>query len=119
MTQEFFQDLSWFNTFLSVFNDVTYYDKKVPSAQVHLDACLTGLGGHFDSMVYALEIPMGYNKYDICQLEMINIVVALKIWANHWKKKKNHIFCDNIAVVQVLNTGKARDSVLATCTRNI
>ena len=65
---------------------------------------LQAWGGHFDSMVYALEIPMGYKNYDICQLEMLNIVVALKIWANHWRNKKIHIYCDNIAVVQVLNT---------------
>ena len=71
------------------FIGVTYYDKKFPNAQVHLDACLTGLGGHFDSMVYALEIPIGHNSYDICHLEMLNIVVASKIWANHWRNKKS------------------------------
>ena len=119
LNQAFFQDLTWFNTFLSSFNGVTYYDHQLPSAQVHLDACLTGLGGHFDSMVYALPIPRGHENYDICQLEMVNIVVALKIWANHWKNKRIHVFCDNIAVVQVLNTGKARDSILATCARNV
>ena len=70
-------------------------------------------------MVYALPIPRGHENYDICQLEMVNIVVALKIWANHWKNKRIHVFCDNIAVVQVLNTGKARDSILATCARNV
>ena len=115
LNQAFFQDLTWFNTFLSSFNGVTYYDHQLPSAQVHLDACLTGLGGHFDSMVYAFPEVMN----DICQLEMVNIVVALKIWANHWKNKRIHVFCDNVAVVQVLNTGKARDSILATCARNV
>ena len=61
---------------------------------VHLDACLTGLGGQFGSM-------------------------ASKIWANLWSEKKIQIFCDNIAVVDVLNTGKARDTTLATCARNL
>ena len=70
-------------------------------------------------MVYALEIPIGYNSYDICHLEMLNIVVASKIWANHWRNKKIQIYCDNMAVVQILNTGKARDTILATCARNI
>ena len=44
LNQPFFQDLSWFNTFLCNFNGTTYYDKKFPNAQVHLDACLSGLG---------------------------------------------------------------------------
>ena len=115
----FFQDLSWFNTFLCNSNGTPYYDKKFSSAQVYLDACLTGLGGHFDSMVYTLEIPFGYKNYDICHLEMLNIVVASKLWALYWKDKKIQIHCDNMAVVQVLNTGRARDHILATCPRNI
>ena len=44
LDQPFFQDLSWFNTFLCQFNGTTYYDKKFPSSQVYLDVCLTGLG---------------------------------------------------------------------------
>ena len=119
MAHPFFQDLAWFNTFLHEFNGVTCHDKKFPNAQIHLDACLTGVGGHFDSMVYALKIPIGYNGYDICHLEMLNIVVASEIWASHWRNKKIQIYCDNMAVVQVLNTGKARDAILATCARNI
>ena len=71
LNQAFFQDLTWFNMFLAAFNGVTYYDHQLPFAQVHLDACLTGLGGHFDSMVYALPIPMGHRNYDICQLETL------------------------------------------------
>ena len=115
----FFKDLAWFNTFLCNFNGVTYYHKTFPSAQVYLDACLTGLGGHFDSMVYTLQIPQGYKDYNICHLEMLNIIVASKIWAIHWTNSKIQIHCDNMAVVQVLNTGKTRDPVLATCARNL
>ena len=56
---------------------------------------------------------------DICHLEMLNIVVASKLWAVHWKDKKIKIYCDNMAVVQVLNTGRARDQILAACAKNI
>ena len=50
---------------------------------------------------------------------MINIVVAAKIWANHWANKKIQILCDNLAVVQVINTDKARDPTLETCAQNL
>ena len=86
---------------------------------MYLDACLTGLGGHFDSMVYALDISFDYNNYDICHLEMLNIGVASKLWACHWKYKKIQINCDNMALVQVLNTGRACDPILATYARNV
>ena len=59
---------------------------------------------------------MGYN---IVQLEILNIVVACKVWASHWVNKRIRIWCDNQAVVEVLTTGKCRDNTLAVCARNI
>ena len=59
---------------------------------------------------------MGYN---IVQLEILNILVACKIWATHWYNRRIKIWCDNLAVVEVLNSGKSRNYILATCARNI
>ena len=59
---------------------------------------------------------MGYN---IVQLEILNIVVACKVWASHWANKIIHIWCDNQAVIEVLTTCKCRDNTLAVCARNI
>ena len=50
---------------------------------------------------------------------MLNIMVALKVWANQWSNKKLRIKCDNMAVVEVLTSGKTKDSILATCARNV
>ena len=36
-----------------------------------------------------------------------------------WKDKRVEIKCDNWAVVQVLNHGKAKDNILGVCARNI
>ena len=55
----------------------------------------------------------------ITQLEMLNVVVALKVWAKIWANKRIKISCDNLAVVEILKSGKTRDSFLATCARNI
>ena len=88
-------------------------------AQVYLDASLNGLGGAYNSMIYALPIEKGYMDYTIVHLEILNILVACKIWASHWENQKIQIFCDNLAVVDVLSKGKAKDTMLATCARNI
>ena len=48
---------------------------------------------------YALPIPKNYNNYNIVHLEVLNIVVALKVWAVHWSNKR---ISDNMAVVEVL-----------------
>ena len=59
LTNEFFKDLHWFLALLNQYNGVTFYDNKRPLESVHLDASLTGLGGVYGQMVYALDIPKG------------------------------------------------------------
>ena len=85
---------------------------------MHLDACLHGLGG-FNNLVYHLPIPLGFQNLDIVHLEMINILVAVKLFGVYWKKKPVKIFCDNMAVVCVLHSGKTIDPNMAACARNI
>ena len=119
LNKEFFSDLTWFNVFLSQYNEVTYYHHTHCHSQMHLDASLIGLGAVFQNMVYSLPLPRGYMGYSIVHLEILNIVVACKVWASYWANKKIHIWCDNQAVVEVLTTGKCRDNTLAVCARNI
>ena len=104
---------------LTHYNGVTFYDKKYCHVELHLDVSLTGIGGVFKNMVYALPLPRGYNQYTIVHLEILNVVVTLKIWANHWCNQRIKIYCDNMAVVEVLRAGRARDQILVTCARNI
>ena len=119
LSSEFFRDLNWFCTFLSQFNGVVYYDPRPIQAELHLDACLTGMGGIFENQCYALPIPKDFHNYSIVHLEMLNIVVAIKVWANQWRDKKLRIKCDNMAVVEVLTSGRTKDNILATCARNV
>ena len=119
LSPEFFRDLNWFCTFLKQFNGVVYYDPRPIQAELHLDACLTGMGGIFENQCYALPIPKDFHQYSIVHLEMLNIVVALKVWATQWSKKKLRIKCDNMAVVEVLTSGKTKDNILAICARNV
>ena len=119
LTVEFFRVLKWFATFFKQFNGVVYYDVKPVQAELYLDACLTGFGGIFDNQCYALPIPKKFNNYSIVHLEMLNIVVALKIWATQWSCKKLQIKCDNMAVVDVLTSGRTKDPILGSCAHNI
>ena len=57
--------------------------------------------------------------YSIEQLQMVNVVVALKVWGQCWANRRLQIFCDNKAVVDVLSFGRAKESILATCARNV
>ena len=52
-------------------------------------------------------------------LEMANILLAMRLFANLWSLKKILINCDNQVVVTVLMTGKMCDAFLAASARNI
>ena len=119
LNNDFKRDLNWFLTFLRQYNGVTFYDNQEIQETIFLDASLQGLGGAFNNEVYALTIPLGFQNYDIVHLEILNIVVALKLWAKQWQNKRIEIRCDNMAVVEVIRSGKARDPTLAKCARNI
>ena len=58
-------------------------------------------------------------NFNIVHLEMLNILAALRVWQEAWRNSKVGIACDNLAVVQVLNSGKTRDLTLAAIARNI
>ena len=86
---------------------------------MELDACLAGLRGRWENLVYHLPLSHHYGNLGIAQLEMVNILVAICIFASLWHRKSILIKCDNAAAVSVLNTGKARDPFLAAVARNI
>ena len=50
---------------------------------------------------------------------MLNVLIALRLWADRLRGKRVTIYCDNAAVVSVIGTGKSRDLFLAAITRNI
>ena len=114
----FYRDLRWFKNFLPHFNGVALYDHKKIDCQTHLDACLQGLGGIYGSQVYHLKTPLGFRSLNIAHLEMVNILVATKMFCHQWSKKSVQIFCDNSAVVWVLQSGRTKDPYLAACARN-
>ena len=48
-----------------------------------------------------------------------NVIVAHKLWGPLWDDNNVKIQCDNQAVVEVVNIGRARDQILGTCARNV
>ena len=122
LTAEFFKDLAWFLAFLPSFNGVTYINKPaiVNGHSLHIDASLTGLGGIWNDEVYATPICNLFGiDLKIVHLEMLNLVIALRVWARKWTHSVVKFYCDNMAVVQVVQTARTKDQFLALCLRNI
>ena len=119
LTSDFKRDLRWFAKFLPTYNGISLYDHKQVDVTLELDACLTGFGGKSGNFVYHLPIQRGFRNWTIVHLEMINILLATRLFKFQWASKKVLIRCDNEAVVTVLKSGKTRDPYLAACARNI
>ena len=119
LDQDFHRDLRWFDKFLPLYNGVSMYHYAKSKSVLQLDACLTGLGGRWGNFVYHLPIEHGYANLDIVHLEMVNIVMALRLFARFWSGTTILVKCDNDAVVKVLSAGKARDPFLGACARNV
>ena len=119
LTDEFKRDLFWFSKILNNYNGISIFDHKNFRQKLELDACLTGMGGVCGNYVDHLKIQRGYGNLNIVHLEMLNILVALRIFGPQWTKQKLLMKCDNDAVVKVLNSGRTQDQFLGACARNI
>ena len=102
LTPEFRRDLRWFAKFLPLYNGVSLYEHRPTDYTLELDACLTGLGGCWCNFVYHLPIPLGFMKWSIVQSEMVNILLAVKLFQVHGDGRKVLIKCNNEAVVSGL-----------------
>ena len=65
---------------------------------MHLGASLSGLGGKLRLLVFALPLSEDFSNYNITQLEMLNVLVAIKVSATVCTDKKIKLSCDNLAV---------------------
>ena len=82
LTFDFKRDLRWFATFLPWYNGIFLYDHRP------MDMALD-LGGRCGSFVYHLGIARGFRNWTIVHLEMVNILLIMKLFANLWASKKS------------------------------
>ena len=114
------KDLQWLVNFLKNFNGVVMFDDSNPKLQVFVDASLTGMGAHWGNNVYAisrhLQATAGLN---INQLEMLNVLIALRTFAKVWANQRVEFNIDNKAVVFALNKGQIRDHYMQAIARSV
>ena len=123
LSHQFKQDVNFFVELLPIFNGRRIMGKKIVpyQHQVELDACLTGCGAVAGDQFYSTQFPDHVLACDhtIAHLEMLNVVVAIKVWKKSWSGWTVQIFCDNLNSVYALQTGKSRDSFMRSCAREV
>ena len=113
------RDQLLFLEFREQWNGVAVIPSREPTQCTLVDACLTGVGATDGQWAYGQQIlDVADERYSITELEAINIVVALHSFINT-ADRGGHVLvrCDNLAAVQALSSGRARNPILQECAR--
>ena len=101
LDREFHKDINWFRKFMVACNGITkIHNKSLEAIHLYVDACLTGIGGYTNTHIYSQAIPLCYRMgLSIVHFEMLNVIVAFRLWAHAWRDNRVEVHCDNAAVV--------------------
>ena len=116
-------DLNFFDQVLEDFNGVKIIAKDAIPYQetIEVDACLSGCGGCAGTEFYSAQFPdfVIDDHHPIAHLEMLNLVVAVKLWARDWAGWTVRLFCDNANTCSAVITGRAQDPFMQRCVREL
>ena len=111
LNKEFQKDIRWWLNFLAVYNGVSIIldtPWSAPDCVFVTNACVTGCGGICGDRIFHPPFPDSIcQKFSaIHQLKFIALLLATRLWGSRWTGLRIQIFCDNEAVVAVINSGK-------------
>ena len=113
LSQDVRKDLLWWFKFMEVFNGIELIIPNDVSINIAGDACPMGLGAwNLDSQEYysgLFPLHLQDPQIPIHVKEFVCIIVSVKLWGPKWEGKRVQIYCDNDAVVDVLNFHKPKD----------
>lgn len=114
------KDILWWSQVLKVFSGTSLMWMErfdTPDAVLAANACTTGAGGTFKqreddkpSEVYRAAFPEHIKDgASIAYLELWALIISLKIWGPRLAGKAIVVHCDNEAVANLVNTGRAKE----------
>ena len=114
------QDISWFVQFLEKFNGVVMFQNVRHTFDVYVDASLTGMGGCWNNNAYAVSRHLSATwNLSITQLEMLNVLIALRTFGHMWADESVVIHIKNNAAMFALKNGKIKDTFMQSVARSI
>ena len=124
LSRSFQKDLKWWSKFMKVFNGTSFIldaNWSEPDVTFATDSCLTGCGGMCGVQYFHTSFPdkIQQKQLPIHELEMLAVLVGVRIWGVFCTDSRVQIYCDNEAVVRVINSSRTRDPFMATCLREL
>ena len=108
------QDLLWWREFLVSWHGRSFFLSPhwapLPDFQLTTDAAGSlGCGGVLGVHWFALSWPAELAHQHITFKELFPIAVSFLLWGKLWTSRRILLFCDNEAVVNIVNSGTSRD----------
>ena len=115
-------DIRWFGAYAKASNGVHLLDPDLKEYAVECDSTMQAGGGHSNTHYYTYPYTAVEKKRcsHITQHEATNLLVAYRTLAPHYSIGMRIIlYTDNMSSKQALQSGRARDPVLAACSRQM
>ena len=113
--QEFCADLSWWISFLSVFNGICLFLERLPATDVQTDASTYRAGAFFRGdwfyHSFVMDSPSLRNLH-INYKEVLAIIFAAKRWGHQWRNHHVIIQSDNTTAVSMINKGTSKNPII-------
>ncbi len=109
----FRSDLRWWGCFLPIWNGscpMATLCRVSPQVALTSDASGSWGCGAFtsDGKWFQLQLHDGWDGIHITVKELLPIVLGVAIWGSEWKGLTIVCFCDNAAVVAIVNSGRSK-----------
>ena len=121
LTSEAKADLMAWSLFLQSFNGTCFFHQSPwqhsDSFHFYSDASKQGFGAVFGSHWLYGQFPQNWQSYDIWILELYALVVAFVTWQSHLSNQKLTFHCDNLNIVQVLNSCSSPNPIVMVLVR--
>ena len=111
---------SWFIEFSLKFNGKVIFALTRPHHELFVDTSLTGVGAIWENNVYGASCHMAATaQLSISQLEMLNVLISLRLFAAAWQHKSVCVHIDNKAAVFSLQRGKIKNEFMQSIARSV
>ena len=119
LSSDFQKDITWFASCMPLYNGIELIGDTKYQFTLEADSCLTGGGAISGAYCYAKPYPASVTAagHHISRLELLNVVVALKLWSTMYQGSTVKVYCDNSAAVALLQNGKGHDDFMVSCAR--
>ncbi|XP_076158650.1 uncharacterized protein LOC143141830 [Alosa pseudoharengus] len=122
-------DIAFWSQLLGKWNGISFFYNDVPessdSLKIFTDAAPSvGFGGVFRGQWFAEKWPADFSTFALgsasCALhEIYPVVVASVLWGSDWSRKRITLFCNNAAVVGMINKGRSSSSIIMSLLRRL